>query len=251
MTSQGNDGPQNIYVGYLPTPRRILIFLRVVVPVTLWGMVLISLLVVQARKSAGDGFWDVSQERTWTGTLFSHPYPMLYADGEDPGPHLLVGIGKFGVQDLASGHDGSRVTISGYPLRRDGRRMIELGPQEAVQPTSGEATPALNWVPVGQWQGLGELVDGKCFLGAMKPGDGRSHRACALLCIRGGLPMMLAVPISGGKHQMLLVTGPEASQLDPGLLEWVGMPVSVSGMVYEAAGLQRIELLPNDVTYAR
>jgi hypothetical protein len=251
MTRPNDAEPRIIYVGYLPVQRRILLFIRVVVPLTLWAMVLVGLLVVYARKPAGDGFWDVSQQRSWTGTLFAQPYPMLLADGDDPGPHLLVGIGKFGIHDLVSPQSGSRVTVSGYPLRRDGRRMIELSPEGAIEPATGQPASTLKWEVVGEWQGSGELVDGKCFLGAMKPGDGRAHRACALLCIRGGLPIMLAVPTPNGEHQMILVTGPEGSQIDPGLLDWVGLPVSVSGTLFEAAGLQRLELLPNAVSYAR
>jgi hypothetical protein len=37
----------------------------------------------------------------------------------------------------------------------------------------------------------GEIVDSKCFLGAMKPGAGRGHKACATLCIDGGIPPVL------------------------------------------------------------
>lgn len=251
MTRPSDSEPQALYVGYLPVPRRILLFIRVVVPLTLWAMVLVGLLVVYARKPACNGFWDISQERVWTGTLFAQPYPMLLADGDDPGPHLLVGIGKFGVHDLVTPHSGTKVRITGYPLRRHGRRMIELSPEGAIQPATGPPTSALNWAAGGEWQGNGELVDGKCFFGAMKPGDGRAHRACALLCIRGGLPLMLAVPTPDQGHQMILVTGPEGSQIDPGLLEWVGLPVSASGTLFEAAGLRRLELLPDAVSYTR
>lgn len=34
----------------------------------------------------------------------------------------------------------------------------------------------------------GELVDSKCYLGTMKPGDGKTHKSCAILCLRGGIP---------------------------------------------------------------
>jgi nitrite reductase/ring-hydroxylating ferredoxin subunit len=34
----------------------------------------------------------------------------------------------------------------------------------------------------------GPLGDPKCFARAMKPGDGKTHKGCAVLCLRGGIP---------------------------------------------------------------
>ena len=34
----------------------------------------------------------------------------------------------------------------------------------------------------------GEIIDPKCYLGAMKPGGGKTHKACAMRCIAGGIP---------------------------------------------------------------
>ena len=44
----------------------------------------------------------------------------------------------------------------------------------------------------------GEIVDSKCYLGAMKPGDQKTHKACATLCIRGGIPPVLVERLPGG-----------------------------------------------------
>ncbi len=52
----------------------------------------------------------------------------------------------------------------------------------------------------------GEIVDTKCHLGVMNPGEGKVHRDCAVRCISGGAP-----PVSGadqeGDTRLLLLTG--------------------------------------------
>ena len=46
---------------------------------------------------------------------------------------------------------------------------------------------------IGEVTLVGEVVDPKCWLGDMKPGDGKAHAACARLCMEGGIPPMLRV----------------------------------------------------------
>jgi hypothetical protein len=36
-----------------------------------------------------------------------------------------------------------------------------------------------------------EILDANCWFGAMRPGYGKPHKACAALCARGGLPLAL------------------------------------------------------------
>ena len=52
---------------------------------------------------------------------------------------------------------------------------------------------------------IGEIVDSKCYLGAMKPGAGRGHKACATLCISGGIPPVLVVRGDGEGVSYLLL----------------------------------------------
>jgi len=59
-------------------------------------------------------------------------------------------------------------------IRRPGARMAAdpMSPSGADEPVTY----------------VGEIIDPKCWLGAMKPGSGLVHKACAELCIRGGIP---------------------------------------------------------------
>ena len=47
----------------------------------------------------------------------------------------------------------------------------------------------------------GEIVDGKCWMGVMNPGEGQVHRDCADRCLRGGLPPMF---VAGAETMILL-----------------------------------------------
>ena len=51
----------------------------------------------------------------------------------------------------------------------------------------------------------GEIVDSKCFLGVMVPGAGRTHKECASLCVRGGIPPALFVRDRHGRSALLLL----------------------------------------------
>ena len=53
----------------------------------------------------------------------------------------------------------------------------------------------------------GEIVDSKCFLGVMVPGSGKTHKDCASLCLRGGIPPALYVQDRRGDSFVLLLTG--------------------------------------------
>jgi hypothetical protein len=53
----------------------------------------------------------------------------------------------------------------------------------------------------------GEIVDSKCFLGVMVPGSGKTHKDCASLCLRGGIPPALYVRDQSGQIVALAPDG--------------------------------------------
>ena len=48
----------------------------------------------------------------------------------------------------------------------------------------------------------GEICDGKCETGAMRPGNGIAHRACAILCLAGGVPPVFVTAAPGGGREL-------------------------------------------------
>ena len=189
-----NKDTDAFYVGYFPTPARHRTAMILAMVIIVFWALCMSLIIVLAQRSPGTAIWDISNEETWTGFLLEDPYPMLITDQESL---LVVNMGKRDARTALEPFYDSQVTISGYQLIRDGRRIIELSSPDSVRAADPQDTPP---IVVPELEVLddepsihiGEVIDGKCFLGAMKPGDGFAHRSCAILCIKGGLPPMFA-----------------------------------------------------------
>jgi hypothetical protein len=178
----------DFYVGYLPTPKGLVRFLRVAVPVTLWGLVVVGLALGRSQRDPGPAVWDDGHVVTVSGVLVARPCPAIVEEG-GKGAVLLVEEGKHGASRAAA-LDGQRVAASGYLLRREGRRMLELAPGVDGLRALGPGSPP-DSRRVGPATLRGQIVDSKCYLGAMKPGEGKTHKECATLCIMGGIPAVL------------------------------------------------------------
>jgi hypothetical protein len=63
----------------------------------------------------------------------------------------------------------------------------------------------------------------------MNPGNLKAHRACAINCIRGGVPPVLLVRDGGGRTGYVLLVREDGSPLNADTLELVAEPVSVTG----------------------
>ena len=92
-------------------------------------------------------------------------------------------------------------------------------------------------------------MDGKCYLGAMKPGDGQGHRSCAVLCLRGHLPPMIATTQPDGTtgYHLLVIDG--TTELSDEVLAMVARPVRIAGMVaHDYEGLSVLYAKSEDIT---
>ncbi len=78
----------------------------------------------------------------------------------------------------------------------------------------------------------GEIVDSKCYLGAMNPGYSKVHLSCAVRCISGGLVPMLVYK-ENNIEQFVLLTGKNFKPVNNELLRFVGKPVKVSGSKFQ------------------
>lgn len=240
MTDSPRDG---FHVGYLAMPAKHRRFLRVFVPAVMWVQVVVAAVVVFGMRDPGGGAWDTSTARTWTGTIVADPYPRLVLSGEAGESLLLVEMGKVGLRSEAEGLVGARVEASGFLLERDGRRMIELEPGEGalVRVGRGEGERG-SWTDLGESTLAGEIVDFKCYLGAMKPGDGAGHRACATLCVTGGIPPVLVVDRGAGRRGYVLLARADGSRANEDVSGWIGRPVELSGRLRARPGVVRLDL---------
>lgn len=223
-----------LYVNYMPMPAGIGRFLRFAVPITLWVICGLSFVWARSQNTPGDAVWETAQPIELRGYLDASSYPVLFARSEDGSESavMLVEQGKKGGQGRAQSLHGKMVRASGWLLHRDGRRILELEPDsnalraEAVPVES----PRLN--ELGPVTLRGEIVDGKCYLGAMKPGEGKTHKDCATLCIRGGIPPVFVSTRPDGQREYLLLQSETGGMIDPEVHGMIADPVEISGVRY-------------------
>jgi hypothetical protein len=227
----------DFFVGYRPAPRRLTPFLRAIALGAVTVASGLSALLSVAQRDPGPGRWDVDAVITVEGTLREAPYPTVDAGG----PLLLVGQGKRGAAERVKGLDGMTVRLRGSRLQRDGLRLLELGDDNAVEVLGGGRTDAPKPGPGSPVMMRGQVVDPKCFCGAMKPGDGKTHKACAALGLRGGIPPVLVTRDGGGKPKYYLLANASGDGLAGDdlarLLRFAGDAVEVNGTVAGEAAL--------------
>ncbi|MEM7394112.1 MAG: hypothetical protein AAF492_17370, partial [Verrucomicrobiota bacterium] len=185
----------------------------------------------------GPGHFEFGNARDFEGIIMAKPFPtlMLARPGEVTGPfkervsrYLLVAPGKFGADSLIEDLDGYRVKLSGTLIYRDDQTMIEVIP-ESIKPTGeGGAHPG-SIDGFGTFTLRGEIVDSKCYLGVMKPGNLKPHRACAVRCISGGIPPVFLIRDTEGSAVYLLLTGPDGEAINEEILDYVADPLEVTG----------------------
>lgn len=240
---------EGFYVGYLPVPPAHRRFLSRALPITAAALTIGAVLVAFGQRSPGAGVFEASPS-SLTGTLIVMPYPMLI-DQETGEAVLLVEQGKHGARASLAGLDGTIATCTGLLLHRDGRRMLELVPGADGVVGTGVSMAAGAMLPPGVSTVYhGEILDSKCALGAMKPGDGKAHKACATLCIRGGIPPMFRW-IEGGAVRYALLVTPEGGPANSHVLPYIGEPVTITGRPSGLGSLDVLMLEPGSIRRER
>lgn len=239
-----------LYVGYLKTPPPVLRFLSWLIPAVVCGLSACMLAWALTQPSPGTGVWEDGRPVQLRGTLVARPYPMLLLDSpsETPEVVLLVEVGKLGVARETEAWNGRAVVASGWPLHRSGRRMLELEPEPAALVLDSSGTDArVQPQPLGPAKLRGEIVDSKCYLGAMKPGEGKTHKECATLCIRGGIPPMLVSFDVGRTPTFTLISGPDGGPLQSDAHPFVGDLVEASGELFRLGNLRILRVAAPDL----
>ena len=238
------------YVGYLPLPAAIKRFL---VPWMVGNFVLaigIAAVLASQDREPGDGVWDTSSVVAIEGELVVDPYPLLKTSDKT---FILVEQGKIGVmprikqkgipEDVAQGVK-LIVVATGYVIERDGRSVFELDGsideplkllRSEISTGSQQARSRIRLArhhsDLGTHTLRGEIVDPKCYLGVMQPGDGKTHKVCATLCIKGGIPPMLLVRDKTGKTAAYLLTDADGNAFPESHYEYIADPIEITGQV--------------------
>ena len=234
--------PDPFFIGWQKTvPSGLRRFLLAVVLVVLSAAAALGVLLSAAVDDPGGGeaFWDAGPQ-TLRGVVTVTPYPTLHLPPDAAHPAgraiLLSGIGKTGVEaDPAL--EGRLVEARGAMLKRGTQDQMQVEPPGLVPVDGAEAASPPAVTPLGRWRITGEICDGKCWNGAMRPGTGITHRACASLCLIGGIPPVFVStrPVAGS--DILLLGGPDGGPMPPALLDHVGLRVTLEGRVERRGSL--------------
>ncbi len=239
----------DFYVGYLPkAPTSLARFVRrVIVVLGLLAMTAALILVVGQMPFANSAF-EYGKVRSFEGVVVTRPFPtLLVARPGEIGQqdkysrYLLVAPGKHGADDLVATFDGKQVRLQGQLIYRKGGTMVEITPGSIAvidtAPAVQERTRDLGTATV-----TGEIVDSKCYLGVMNPGQGKVHRDCAARCLSGGIPPIFVT--TDGYKQFLLVGLDGLALGRDALREFIGEPITIRGEVLARGNSRLLEIDP-------
>ena len=225
------------------------------------GLVLVfaaaGYLVAATMDDPGSGAFRFDWGRqTLIGRLETLPYPVLHVIESDRYPAgqtiLLTGNGKRGVQERAAPLAGRVVKASGVMLNRGDLAMLQLagGKRGLAMLDEREPSPA-GVVAHGRWRLSGEICDGKCYTGAMRPGRGLAHKACANLCLIGGAPPVFVSTAAVDGERFLLMAGADGGPVTEAILDHVATLVEVEGEVERRGSLLVFKIAPDTLRLVR
>jgi hypothetical protein len=239
--ASAGDGRDDFYIGWrAAAPGGLARWLRRRTVALLAAAVGVGIVLVVASSPASSARFEHGVVRSFEGRLEHLPYPTLVV--ARPGTErsssrwLLTVFGKRGAERATAALDGHDVRFEGSLIHRDGVTMVELAPETLVD--LGVAVQRASPAAEGRRVRLeGEIVDAKCFLGVMKPGDLKTHRACAARCISGGVPPVLLVRDAEGHATYHLLVDERGGAVNTRVLHLVAEPIAVEGRLVERDGL--------------
>ena len=224
---------EDFYVGYVPRVpaalgRRIK---RIAIGLLAAGVTVGAALIIDQAPFAASKF-EYGVYRDYTGVIEEWPYPILRTDGSS---FLLAGTGKHGVSEAVRGLQGKGVRLKAALIERGQDRMLEVV-SGSMRETGADLAASVQEVDLGPVRLRGEIVDSKCYLGVMNPGNGKVHRDCAVRCISGGAPPAFIARDASGETRVLLLTGSDGRALHREVLPFVAEPLLIVGELVRSGG---------------
>lgn len=239
------------FVGYLPMPPQLKSFYWRLAAVLIVVCGLLGYWVAAQQKPASPAHWNTAQISTIQGLLSVRPYPILHRFNPQ-NPHqvesiLLVSPGKHSAAEWSADFAQQMVSVDGYEIHRGGWTMLEIAAQDAVKKITEASAQTksqlqrLSALPATQLLGeislQGEIVDSKCFLGVMKPGAGKIHKACAEVCLLGGIPPMLIAKDATQQQFGYLLTTADGGNAAALSAKFAAETVQISGQLQQQGDL--------------
>lgn len=216
-------------------------------------LILFTVIYVPSQQNFADSAFEYGTLTELEGQLVNYPVIGLktVVDGEDV-TVSLVGFGKRGadavieyLKDKLEGPvDEYEVRIRGTLIKYNGKAWMELteGNESIISYDRNPTLKGNEIVAMGDQKVTGEIVDPKCFFGVMKPGYGKIHRSCAVRCISGGIPPVLAVRQGDTFVDYYFLTNQVGQHPGQDILKYVGKTVTINGQVEQVNDWKNIKL---------
>lgn len=246
----------DFYVGYGPLRQKDRRFLLKAVPAGLLGLAGAGAFVGTRAGSNGGGRWETGTPVTLKGRIGFHPYPVLWVDGVG---HVIAGIGKKSADAYCKPFEGQTVELTGVRIVRNECFMLGVAEQD-IRAVDQDTSPIPPLETLQNVSLIGEVLDAQCFMGIMNPGYGRTHRGCAVQCIRGGQPVFFSIGFRGGDNSSAvpqtcggngyLLANATNDKINAEVLGDVAVPVTIDArldkignlfrLVYQTGSLRRL-----------
>ena len=245
----------SFFIGWDKTPpidRRFLLLASLGLVVAAGG---VGALIASEQAPPGNGSWNPDDERDWAGMLVRAPYPMLRTRAIDGTRRTayLVSSNKLGVQNRLGAFEDGPVTVRGSLIARGANAMIAVADGDTwLRPAAADQAGAglTDWLieDLGEASYAGEILDSKCWFGAMQPGQGKPHKSCAALCIRGGLPPVFCPEaLCGSAASAPLLTDADGKPHGMALLPLVADPVLAQGRMVQVGDVRQFRVALNGI----
>lgn len=228
---------EDFYIGYLPKmPKSLARGIKIFVFAAFAAGIILAVLLWLGQKPFAKSVFEFGTVKDFEGTIQADGVPFLLVEKSEKNNSLptferfpLVSEGKHGFD--AESFNGLRVKLKGTLIYRDDLRMIEVT-SDSVEKSSEAENPALETPEtLGEFTLKGEIVDSKCYLGVMNPGQSKPHRDCAVACLRGGIPPLFIVKDFRGNVSELWLLSEQGASVNKEILDFIAEPVEVSGEV--------------------
>lgn len=218
--------------------------IRRVVFVILASVLLVSGGLVLNQQPFANSTFEINRLRTLEGILIKEPIPCLKiptgVDAQGVQQYqrvLLIGFGKHGAQPTIEAIekeqnqilDGKGLKLEGKLIYFDGKLAMELSAETASFKGFAEVqdVPSLP-IYLGPVTLRGEILDPKCYLGVMRPGEGKPHRSCAIRCIEGGITPLFKSK-TGEANQYFFVLDKAGKPINHKIAKYIADDIQLCG----------------------
>ncbi|ESQ74957.1 hypothetical protein [Asticcacaulis sp. AC402] len=239
----------SFFIGWAATPKRDRRFMLGAALAAIGAGTTLSLLMAKQHEAVGKGQWDQAKSVTLSGYFIRDPWPLLLVTQPDGTLEtvLLVGNGKTAIFDRLPEPLPSFAQVTGTMIQRGAHRMLAVSDKKdwLIALSGGDNTDT---VPINQYKDegsatlSGEILDAKCWFGAMRPGNGKVHKACAALCVRGGLPVAFCTNLCSDSSDIYLVLDPDGKPHGEDILPLVADLVYADGRIVSYGGFKQFRV---------